>query len=131
MLPQRCSDVRYGKRMTPKTFEARCLRLPAATKVVQWERSSVFKVGGKMFAISGGFTAGSGGYMFKVSNMAYVMLIEHGLARPAPYLARAKWVQLVRNNALPDAELTAYLAQAHALIAAKLTRKLRKELKLG
>ncbi len=90
--------------MTPKNFEARCLRLPAATKVVQWEGTSVFKVGGKMFALGGGFAAGSGGYMFKVSDMAYAMLIEHGVARPAPYLARAKWVQLVSNSALPDAE---------------------------
>ena len=116
--------------MPPKTFEARCLRLPAVTKVVQWEGTSVFKVGGKMFAISGGYTAGSGGFMFKVSNMAYAMLIEHGLARPAPYLARAKWVQLVSNIALPDAELAAYLAQAHALIVAKLSRKSRKALGL-
>nr|WP_247479190.1 MmcQ/YjbR family DNA-binding protein [Bradyrhizobium sp. CW9] len=100
--------------MTPKTFETRCLRLPAVTKVVQWEGTSVFKVGGKMFALGGGFAARSGGYMFKVSNMAYAMLIEHGLARPAPYLARAKWVQLVGNNALPDAELTLSGAGARA-----------------
>ncbi|MCK1733981.1 MmcQ/YjbR family DNA-binding protein [Bradyrhizobium sp. 138] len=117
--------------MSPKTFETRCLRLPAITKVVQWEGTSVFKVGGKMFALDGGFAARSGGYMFKVSNMAYAMLIEHGLARPAPYLARAKWVQLVSNSALSDAELASYLAQAHALIVAKLTRKARKELGLG
>lgn len=62
--------------MTPKTFEARCLRLPAATKVVQWDGTSVFKVGGKMFALGGGFAAGSGGYMFKVSDMAFAMLID-------------------------------------------------------
>ncbi len=117
--------------MTPKSFETRCLRLPAVTKVVQWEGTSVFKVGGKMFALGGGFAARSGGYMFKTANMAYAMVIEHGLARPAPYLARAKWVQLVSNNALPDAELILYLAQAHALIAAKLTRKTRKELGLA
>ncbi|MET3332602.1 putative DNA-binding protein (MmcQ/YjbR family) [Bradyrhizobium ottawaense] len=117
--------------MTPKSFETRCLGLPAVTKVVQWEGTSVFKVGGKMFALGGGFAARSGGYMFKTANMAYAMLIEHGLARPAPYLARAKWVQLVSNNALPDAELILYLAQAHALIAAKLTRKTRKELGLA
>ena len=116
--------------MRPKTFETHCLRLPAATKVVQWEGTSVFKVGGKMFALGWGFAARSGGYMFKVSNMAYAMLIEHGMARPAPYLARAKWVQLVSNTALPDAELTAYLTQAHTLIAAKLTRKARKTLGL-
>jgi predicted DNA-binding protein (MmcQ/YjbR family) len=116
--------------MTPRTFEARCLRLPAVTKVVQWEGTSVFKVGGKMFALGGGFAAGSGGYMFKTSDMAFAMLVEHGVARPAPYLARAKWVQLVSNDALPDAELAGYLAQAHALVVAKLTRKTRKELGL-
>ena len=94
--------------MSPKLFEKHCLRLPHATKIVQWEGTSVFKV----------------------SDMAYAMLIEHGVARPAPYLARAKWVQLTSNNALPDAELAAYLAQAHALIVAKLTRKSRKALGL-
>lgn len=131
MLPQRLGLRLGSDRMTPRTFEARCLLLPAVTKVVQWEGTSVFKVGGKMFALGGGFAAGTGGYMFKVSDMAYGMLIEHGLARPAPYLARAKWVQLVSNNALSDAELTAYLAQAHALIVAKLTRKARKALGLA
>jgi predicted DNA-binding protein (MmcQ/YjbR family) len=118
--------------MTPKAFEAHCLKLPAATKVVQWEGTSVFKVGGKMFALARGFVDRSGaGFMFKASNMAYAMLIEQGFARPAPYLARAKWVQLVDNGALPDAELRAYLDQAHTLIAAKLTRKSRRELGLG
>ncbi|MGY3528043.1 MmcQ/YjbR family DNA-binding protein [Bradyrhizobium sp. USDA 4452] len=116
--------------MRPKTFEARCLRLPAATKFVQWEGTSVFKVGGKMFALAGGFVASTGGFMFKTSNMAYQLLIEQELARPAPYLARAKWVQLIGNDALPDAELKAYLGQAHALIASKLTRKSRKALGL-
>ncbi|MEN3349547.1 MAG: hypothetical protein V7632_3182 [Bradyrhizobium sp.] len=116
--------------MRLKTFEAHCLRLPAATKVVQWEGTSVFKVGGKMFALGGGFCEQSGGYMFKTSNMAYEILIEQGVARPAPYLARAKWVQLVGSNALPDTELKAYLGRAHALIVAKLTRKSRKALGL-
>ena len=116
--------------MRPKTFEAHCLRLPAATNVVQWEGTSVFKVGGKMFALAGGFVASTGGFMFKTSNMAYELLIEQELARPAPYLARAKWVQLIGDDALSDTELKAYLDQAHALIAAKLTRKSRKALGL-
>src|SRR3954452_9605670 len=98
--------------MTPKTFEPRCLRLPAVTKVVQWEGTSVLKIGGKMFALGGGSGTRSGSYMFKVSNMSYAMLIEHGLQHPAPYLARAKWVQLVGNNALLHAALPRYLAQA-------------------
>jgi predicted DNA-binding protein (MmcQ/YjbR family) len=117
--------------MTPKAFEAHCLRLRATTKVVQWEGTSVFKVGGKMFALARGFVDRSGGgFMFKTSDMAYGLLIDQGLARPAPYLARAKWVQLIDNNVLSNSQLTAYLDQAHALIVAKLTRKARKELGL-
>ena len=117
--------------MTPAAYEAHCRSLPAATKVVQWEGTSVFKVGGKMFAIANGFVDHYGAsFMFKASDMAYGLLIEQGLARPAPYLARAKWVQLVRDDALTDNELRAYLDQAHALVAAKLTRAVRKTLKL-
>lgn len=116
--------------MNPKTFKAHCRRLPAVTMVIQWEGTSVFKVGGKMFALVGGFVERSGGFMFKTSNMAYALLIEQGLAQPAPYLARAKWVQLTDNDALPDAELVAYLRQSHALVVAKLTRKVRKDLGL-
>jgi predicted DNA-binding protein (MmcQ/YjbR family) len=118
--------------MTPKAFESYCLKLPAATKVVQWEGTSVFKVGGKMFALARGFVTRSGhGYMFKVSDMAYAMLIEQGLGRPAPYLARAKWVQLIDDDTLSDAELKGYLDRAHAMIAAKMPRRIRKELGLG
>ena len=70
-------------------------------------------------------------YAFKASDLAFEMLVEQGLARPAPYMARAKWVQLLAPDSLPDDELRAYLAQAHGLVAAKLTRKARAELGLG
>ncbi len=109
--------------MTPEVFEAICLELPAATLTIQWGESRVFKVGGKMFAVVG-LNRGDGppAYNFKASDMAFELLIEHGLARPAPYLQRAKWVRLASADALPDDELKAYLAQAHALVAARLTR---------
>jgi len=114
--------------MNARELRRWCLRQAGAVEDFPFgPEHSVFKVGGKMFALSGGFTAS---YMFKTADMAYAMLIEHGVARPAPYLARAKWVQLVSNNVLEDAELTAYLVQAHALIVAKLTRKSRKALGL-
>jgi predicted DNA-binding protein (MmcQ/YjbR family) len=118
--------------MSPETFEARCLALPAATLSIQWGGTHVFKVGGKIFALAGGLVdRRASGYMFKVSDMAFELLIEAGLARPAPYLARAKWVQLSDNDALPEAELAAYLQQAHGLVAAKLTRAARRELGLA
>jgi predicted DNA-binding protein (MmcQ/YjbR family) len=70
-----------------------------------------------MFASGGGIGNPSPAYAFKTSDMAFELLVEHGVARPAPYLARARWVQLLAADALPDRELDAYLAQAHALVA--------------
>jgi predicted DNA-binding protein (MmcQ/YjbR family) len=119
--------------LTPDAFEAACLALPAATLSVQWGESRVFKVGGRIFALIG-LNGGAGGppaYSFKASDMAFELLIEQGIARAAPYLQRAKWLRLAGPDALPDAELQAYLAQAHAMIAARLTRLQRRTLGLA
>jgi predicted DNA-binding protein (MmcQ/YjbR family) len=114
-----------------EAFEAYCLSLPAATLSVQWGDDHVFKVGGKMFAVAGPIGSGGvGGYTFKASDMAYELLIEQEIARPAPYLARAKWVQLMARDSLPENDLQAYLRHAHALVTAKLTRASRKALGL-
>ena len=113
--------------MTPDAVEAHCLSLPAATVSIQWGGTHVFKVGGKIFAMSQG---GVWGLAFKASDMAFELLREQGLARPAPYLARAKWLQLTGPDVLSDDELQAYLTEAHAIVSAKLTRKLRAELGL-
>ncbi|HEX4198933.1 MAG TPA: MmcQ/YjbR family DNA-binding protein [Caulobacteraceae bacterium] len=118
--------------MTPAAFETACMALPGASYSLQWGDSRVFKVGGKMFAIVG-LNRGDGppSYNFKASDMAFELLVEHGLARPAPYLARAKWVRLAGHDALSDDDLKAYLAQAHALVAARLTRVQKRALGLG
>jgi predicted DNA-binding protein (MmcQ/YjbR family) len=83
-------------------------------------------VGGRIFAVVGGE-----GVSFKVSDIAFEALTESGRARPAPYLARAKWVRFDDLADLDDAETTDWLVQAHALVAAKLTRAQRRELGLG
>jgi len=49
---------------------------------------------------------------------------------PAPYLARAKWVRFDDLAEIDAAEMTGWLATAHALAAARLTRKQRAELGL-
>lgn len=114
--------------MTPEAVEAHCLSLPAATAHIQWGGTHVFKVGGKIFAMAGGEVWG---LSFKASDMAFELLCEQGLARPAPYLQRAKWVQLLSPDALNDDDIMAYITQAHAIVAGKLTRKLRAELGLA
>ena len=114
--------------MTPEAVEAHCLSLRAATLTIQWGGTHVFKVGGKLFAMSEGEVWG---LAFKASDMAFELLCEQGLARPAPYLGRAKWLQLTHPDVLADDDLAAYLTQAHALVSAKLTRRMRAELGLA
>jgi predicted DNA-binding protein (MmcQ/YjbR family) len=113
--------------MTPDAFEAAALGLPAATKVVQWGGSDVFKVGGKIFAIRGL----GGAFSIKVSDIAYAALTESGAARPAPYLARAKWVAFEDLEGLDAGDVAGWLETAHGLVAAKLTRAERKALGLA
>src|SRR5207302_464093 len=98
------------------------MALPAVTKVIQWGGSDVYKVGGKVFAI-----CGDDGVSFKVTEIGFVALTEAGPGRQAPYCAKGQWVNVPLNGA-SDADLTDWLASAHGLIAAKLTRKLRAEL---
>lgn len=105
-----------------------CLALPGVTLDHPFgEHHDAYRIGGKMFVMVGE----QGGVSFKVSDIAYEVLTEDGRARPAPYLARAGWVNLPDPSAWPDDELAEHFAIAHSLIAARLTKKARKELGLG
>lgn len=116
--------------MSPEAFDKACLALPGAALSVQWGDDHVFKVGGKMFAVRGtGVTLG-GGISFKASDVAFEVLTETGRAAPAPYLARAKWVHFPDLADLDADEVSDWVKTAHAIIAAKLTRKVRAELGL-
>ena len=110
--------------MGPDQFDAFCKAMPGATMEVLWGADNVYKVGGKMFAVMGP----NGTASFKANDVAFEMLVETGAARPAPYMARAKWVYLDDLGSMPDADLQAYLKQAHAMIAAKLSGKQRRSL---
>ena len=112
--------------MTRKDYDAFCKSLPHATHVVQWGDASVWKIGGKVFAICGL----RGGLSFKVSEVGFVALTEGGPARQAPYLHKGSWV-IVDLDAADDTDMADWLTNAHALIAAKLTRLQRRELGLG
>lgn len=101
------------------------LTLPAATLVRQWRDDSVAKVGGKIFCL---LDSDGGDVWLKVSEMSFELMTEMEGIRPAPYFARAKWVALSDQSGLSDADIRAYIVEAHRLIASKLSRKLRLEL---
>ena len=117
--------------MKRKEFDRFCRSFPSSTHVVQWGGASVWKVGGKIFAIYSDWGMdGVGKISFKCSDLAYEMLKEQSGLRPAPYLARAKWIQLIDETALPEAELKAYITTAYEIVVRKLTRATKRELGL-
>ncbi|WP_404400238.1 MmcQ/YjbR family DNA-binding protein [Pelagibacterium halotolerans] len=115
-------------------FEKTLTALPAVEIVHQWGDASVGKVGepgtGKIFAILSSWSTEAPAISFKCSDMSFEMLPTLDGVRPAPYLARAKWVQVQRDGALNEDDIRAYIVQAHGLVAAKLTRAARAKLGL-
>jgi len=116
--------------MTPRQIDVFCSKLPAATRTVQWEGVVVFKVGGKMFCLIAPAGHSVARLSFKCAPEHYDALSRAEGFRPAPYLARAKWVALDDPSVLTMQEIKAYLERAHAVIAAALPRKKRAELGL-
>ena len=99
--------------------------------MVQWGDSSVWKIGAKIFAICSKWGKGDGARIsFKCSELSYSILIEQPDIIPAPYLARAKWVQVETADAMTDQEVRAYIDNAYTIIMAKLTKAQRRQLGL-
>lgn len=112
--------------MNIRSFDAACGKLPGAVLSVQWGDEHVWKIGGKMFAMS------SPGHKpfrcsLKASDIAREALAGQRGIRPAPYLARAGWLQ-IDDGAMPDKEIAGMLGAAHSLIRARLPKKLRAEI---
>ena len=113
--------------MNLEEIRRHCLSLPHATEMVQWGADLVFKIGGKMFAVTPTEVAPVQ-LSFKCTPENFVELCERAGVIPAPYLARAQWVALETLGAIPDAELRNLLAESHKLVWEKLPKKVREEL---
>ena len=103
-----------------------CMSFPHVTEQVQWE-SLVFKVGGTIIAIAP-LESSSAVLSFKASPDEFAELTEIPGVIPAPYLARAKWVALESEDALPAAEVKRLLRKSYDLVFARLPRKVREKL---
>lgn len=116
--------------MTPKALHKYLMSLPAVKQIVQWGDHYVYKVGGKVFAVSGPPDETFTGLTFKTSEDSFEILMQQKGIERAPYLTRGNWVKLVKLSALTDKQLKGYLARSHAIIAGTLTKKKRTSLGL-
>jgi predicted DNA-binding protein (MmcQ/YjbR family) len=102
-----------------------CAALPGATVDIKWGADECHCVGGRMFAVFGPREKGGRNFSFKCDPERFLELTDLPGIVPAPYLARAHWVQVQDAKALTDAQARELLARAHAIILCKLTRRER------
>ena len=105
--------------------------LPGASEDVKWGADLVYSVGSRMFCVfllEGGRAANCS---FKVDDDRFLELTGVPGVIPAPYLARAKWVQVGRAHGLASTDLDQLVRRSHALVAANLTKRLQRELGLA
>ncbi len=98
------------------------MSLPHATEQIQWEDHLLFKIGGKMFAIT---TLGPEGVRLSVKTTPekFYELTEIPGVIPAPYMARNHWVALERWDAVRRSELQELIRESYDLVFAKLPKK--------
>jgi predicted DNA-binding protein (MmcQ/YjbR family) len=102
--------------------------LPGVTEDIKWGADLCYSVGQKMFAVFGmaphpNSESDEVGGSFKVRDEEFEDLAGRPGLRPAPYLARAKWVAFDGWRALPIAELEARLVTSYELVKAGLPKK--------
>jgi predicted DNA-binding protein (MmcQ/YjbR family) len=113
--------------MDLENLRALCMSFPHVVEDIKWENHLCFNVGGKMFMITSPdespVTAS-----FKCSDEEFEAISSRPGFKPAPYLARNKWVWTSDVTLLGAAEWQHFARQAYDLVKAKLPKKLQKEL---
>jgi predicted DNA-binding protein (MmcQ/YjbR family) len=105
------------------------MKLPHSTEEVLWGGDLVFKIGGKMYAVTA-LEPTAIWMSFRCTPENFAELTERPGIVPAPYLARHHWVALENEEALPVAEIKKLLAESYELVLTKLPKKKQAELRL-
>ncbi|WP_460415349.1 MmcQ/YjbR family DNA-binding protein [Pseudomonas sp. microsymbiont 2] len=108
-------------RMTQEQVAAFCLSLPGAREDYKWGGIRVFSVAGnKMFAV---LDLAGAGLSFKVADELFLGYCDRPGIRPAPYLARARWISMVPPYPMGYAELSDLLRRSHQLVVRRLPKR--------
>ncbi len=104
-----------------------CRAMPAVTEDIKWEHDLVFSIGGKMFCVIG-LDQSPTTASFKVSDEEFEEMCNRPGFKPAPYVAKYKWVFIEDITKMKKAEWKKYLTQSYELVKDKLSNKLKKQL---
>jgi predicted DNA-binding protein (MmcQ/YjbR family) len=114
--------MQFGK------LAAWCHTLPHARAERKWGNTQVFMLEKKMFAL---FILDERERPIelwcKVDDDVFLSYTDQPGIRPAPYLARAKWIAM-EKHAMTDAMARSTLRRAHEIVFAKLPKRVQREL---
>jgi predicted DNA-binding protein (MmcQ/YjbR family) len=116
--------------MSPDELRRRCLAFPAAVEEFPFgEDVSVFKVGGKMFALSS-----LGGDPLEVSVKCDPELAErlrraHAAVRPGYHLNKRHWNTITLDGSLDDRTVVEMIEDSYDLVVEALPRRRRDEIR--
>jgi predicted DNA-binding protein (MmcQ/YjbR family) len=107
-----------------------CRGMTGVTEDIKWEHDLVFSIGGKMFCVVG-LDQTPTSASFKVKDEEFEeMCILPGF-KPAPYVAKYKWVLIDDINKMNKSDWKRYLKQSYELVKDKLSNKIKKQLGLS
>lgn len=101
---------------------------PGVEAGMKWGDDLVFTVAGKMFCVACIRGPHKGSISFKVEDERFLEFTARPGFIPAPYLARARWVQIASAKPLAAAELRELIRRSYELVRAKLPKKTQREL---
>ena len=116
--------------MDVESIQSICRKLPAVTEDIKWGADLVFSVGGKMFCVVG-LEQSPTTASFKVTDEEFEEMSSRPGFKPAPYVAKYKWVWIEDINKMKKTEWTHYLKQSYELVKEKLSAKIKKQLHLS
>ncbi|MES2847672.1 MAG: MmcQ/YjbR family DNA-binding protein [Bacteroidota bacterium] len=115
--------------MNIEDIQSICRTLPGVTEDIKWEHDLVFSIGAKMFCVVG-LEQSPTSASFKVTDEEFAEMCNRPGFKPAPYVAKYKWVFIEDINKMKKEEWKRYLQQSYNLVKDKLPAKLKKQLGL-
>ncbi|MCL9805901.1 MmcQ/YjbR family DNA-binding protein [Flavobacterium amniphilum] len=115
--------------MDIETLQQICKALPHVTEDIKWGNDLCFCIGTKMFCVVG-LNQSPTSASFKVTEEEFETMSTQPGIKPAPYVAKYKWVLVENINTLSLKEWKHFTGQSYNLVKDKLPPKIKKELNL-
>jgi len=108
--------------MTLDELRKLCLSFDDVTEDIKWGHDLCFSIGGKMFLVTSADETPTSA-SFKVADEDFEIITERKGFKPAPYLARYKWVWVEDINLVSKKDWKLFAKGSYELVRSKLKKR--------